>query len=109
MPGTIADTVKSMASKFKADQAKGWDRTLMITVTGQGGGSWHFIIKGGKCEVKDGELPSANMKVTTDIATWKSMVDGKTSGTSAFMSGKLKVQGPMADLIRTGKVFPGMF
>jgi putative sterol carrier protein len=49
------------------------------------------------------------MKVTTDAATWKSMTEGKTSGTSAFMSGKLKVQGPMADLIRTGKVFPGMF
>ncbi len=109
MPGTIADQVKAMASKFKADQAKGWDRTLMITITGQGGGSWHFIIKGGKCEFKDGELPSANMKVTTDVATWKAMTEGKTSGTSAFMSGKLKVQGPMADLIRTGKVFPGMF
>jgi putative sterol carrier protein len=37
------------------------------------------------------------------------MMDGKTSGTSAFMSGKLKVQGPMADLIRMGKAFPGMF
>jgi putative sterol carrier protein len=106
---TIADSVKSMASKFKPDLAKGWDRILQITVTGTGGGTWHFIIKSQKCEVKDGEFPGANMVVTTDAATWNSMASGKMSGTSAFMSGKLKVKGPMADLIRTGKVFPGMF
>nr|MDO8132811.1 SCP2 sterol-binding domain-containing protein [Candidatus Njordarchaeum guaymaensis] len=106
---TIGEQIKSMAAKFKADQAKGWDRVLQISVTGPGGGTWHFIIKNQKCEVKDGEFPSANMKVTTDVATWNAMTAGKMSGTSAFMSGKLKAQGPMADLIKTGKVFPGMF
>lgn len=106
---TVGDQIKGMAAKFKADQAKGWDRTLQIQVTGTGGGTWHFIIKNQKCEIKDGELATANMKVTTDAATWKAMSEGKMSGTSAFMSGKLKVQGPMADLIKTGKVFPGMF
>ena len=106
---TIAETVKSMATKFKADQAKGWDRVLQISITGAGGGTWNFIIKNQKCEVKDGEFLAANMKVTTDVATWNAMTSGKMSGTSAFMSGKLKAQGPMADLIKTGKVFPGMF
>jgi len=106
---TIGEQIKSMAAKFKPDQAKGWDRTLQITVTGPGGGTWHFIIKNQECEVKDGEIPNANMKVTTDVATWTAMTAGKMSGTSAFMSGKLKAQGPMADLIKTGKVFPGMF
>ncbi len=109
MQGTIGDTVKAMTSKFDANEAKGWNKTLMITVNGQGGGSWHFIIKDGKCEAKDGELPDANMKVTVDAETWTKMIDGKTSGTKAFMTGKLKVKGPMKDLIKTGKVFPGMF
>ncbi len=108
MPGTIDDQVKSMAAQFKADQAKGWNKTLMITITGEGGGSWQFLINDGKCEVKAGELPTANLKVTVDAATWKLMAEGKTSGTKAFMSGKLKVKGPMGDLIKMGKVFPGM-
>ena len=106
---TIGEQIKSMAAKFKPDQAKGWDRILQITITGQGGGTWSFIIKDQKCVIKDGETPGANMKVTTDVATWNAMTEGKMSGTSAFMSGKLKAQGPMADLIRTGKAFPGMF
>jgi putative sterol carrier protein len=106
---TIAEQMKSLVTKFKADQAKGWDRVLQMTITGAGGGTWHFIIKNQKCEIKDGEFPAANMKVTTDVATWNAMSAGKMSGTSAFMSGKLKAQGPMADLIKTGKVFPGMF
>lgn len=106
--GAVAEQVKSMAAQFNADQAKGWSKTLMITVTGEGGGSWQFIIKDGKCEVKAGELPNANLKVTVDAATWASMMDGKTSGTKAFMSGKLKVKGPMGDLVKMGKVFPGL-
>jgi len=106
--GQIDDQMKSMASHFDADQAKGWDKTLMITVSGEGGGSWVFTIKDGECEVNVGDLPSANMKVTVDAKTWLSMMDGKSSGTKAFMSGKLKVKGPMGDLIRMGKVFPGM-
>ena len=106
---TIGDSVKSMAAKFKASEAKGFDKILQFQITGTGGGIWHFIIKDQKCEVKDGENPKANIKVTTDAATWNSMTAGKLSGTSAFMSGKLKVQGPMADLIKTGKIFPGMF
>ena len=105
----IGATVKSMAAKFDANEAKGWGKTIVITVTGQGGGSWHFIIKDGKCEVKDGDLPTAEIKVSVDVATWTNMVDGKISGERAFMSGKLKVKGPMKDLIKTGKVFPGMF
>ncbi len=105
----IGETVKSMASKFDANEAKGWNKTVIITVTGQGGGSWHFIIKDGKCEVKDGDLPNAEIKVSVDATTWTNMVEGKISGERAFMSGKLKVKGPMKDLIKTGKVFPGMF
>ena len=106
--GPVGDQVKKMASEFKADQAKGWSKTLMITVTGEGGGSWQLIIKDGKCEVKAGELPTANLKVTVDAKTWASMMDGKTSGTKAFMSGKLKVKGPMGDLVKMGKTFPGL-
>jgi putative sterol carrier protein len=105
----VSNQVKSYASKFKPNEAKGWNRTLQIHITGPEGGIWHFIIRNQKCEVRDGELPMANLKLTTDVATWKSVSEGKTSGTSAFMSGKLKVQGPMADLIRAGKVFPGLF
>jgi putative sterol carrier protein len=106
---TIAEQMKDLVSKFKAAEAKGWNRILQIAVTGTGGGVWHFIIQDQKVEFKEGENPKANMKVTTDVATWKSMGEGKLSGTSAFMSGKLKAQGPMADLIKTGKIFPGMF
>ncbi|HME55864.1 MAG TPA: SCP2 sterol-binding domain-containing protein [Candidatus Lokiarchaeia archaeon] len=104
--GPIDGQMKSMAEQFKADQAKGWSKTLMITVTGEG--SWQFLIHDGKCNVKAGELPNANLKVTVDAKTWASMMDGKTSGTKAFMSGKLKVKGPMGDLVKMGKVFPGL-
>ena len=102
---TVKETFDAMATRFRADKSAGTNAVIQYDVGGDGGGTWHAVIKDGTCTVKPG--PGTNPTLTLQISAqdWLDMLSGKQSGQMLFMSGKLKVKGDMGLAMKLGSMF----
>jgi len=102
---TVKETFDQMPSRFKSDRAAGTNATIQYDISGEGGGTWHAVIKDGACTVASG--PGTNPNLTLQIAAqdWMDMTSGKQSGQMLFMSGKLKLKGDMGLAMKLGSMF----
>ena len=102
---TVKETFDLMPSKFKASSAAGINKTIQYDISGDGGGTWHAVIKDGTCTVKPGAGTNPNLTLQISAQDWLDMLSGKQSGQMLFMSGKLKVKGDMGLAMKLGSMF----
>jgi putative sterol carrier protein len=102
---TVKETFEAMTTKFRADKAAGTSATVQYDVSGEGGGTWHAVIKDGACAVTEGAAPSPNLTLQISAQDWLDMTSGKQSGQMLFMSGKLKIKGDMGLAMKLGSMF----
>ena len=102
---TVKETFDLMAGRFRADKAAGTNAVIQYDVSGDGGGTWHAVIKDGACAVNAGAATSPNLTLHIAGQDWLDMLSGKQSGHMLFMSGKLKVKGDMGLAMRLGSMF----
>ena len=102
---TVKETFDAMSTKFRADKATGTNATIQYDVSGDGGGTWHAVIKDGTCAVREGATASPHLTVQIGAQDWLDMISGKQSGQMLFMSGKLKVKGDMGLAMKLGSMF----
>lgn len=102
---TVQETFQAMPTRFRADKAAGTNAVIQYDISGEGGGTWHAVIKDGACTVNPG--PGTNPNLTLQMASqdWLDMLSGKQSGQMLFMSGKLKVKGDMGLAMKLGSMF----
>lgn len=83
----------TLSERFIPEAAKGVNAVYQFEIAGDGGGTYHVKVTDGTMEVVEGsaESPSTTIKMSAD--DYLQMVNGKLSGTMAFMKGKLKVTG----------------
>ena len=102
---TVKETFEAMAGRFRADKASGTTAVIQYDVSGDGGGTWHAVIKDGTCTVNSGSAPNPNLTLAIAGQDWLDMLSGKQSGQMLFMSGKLKVKGDMGLAMKLGSMF----
>jgi putative sterol carrier protein len=102
---TVKETFEAMATRFRADKAAGTSATVQYDVSGDGGGTWHAVIKDGACAVKEGAAASPNLTLQIGAQDWLDMISGKQSGQMLFMSGKLKIKGDMGLAMKLPSMF----
>jgi putative sterol carrier protein len=102
---TVNETFEAMPSRFRPDKAAGANAVIQYDISGEGGGTWHAVIKDGACAVQAGPGTSPNLTLQISGPDWLDMLSGKQSGQMLFMSGKLKVKGDMGLAMRLGSMF----
>jgi putative sterol carrier protein len=102
---TVKETFDAMAGRFKADKAAGTNAVIQYDISGDGGGTWHAVIKDGACAVSQGAAASPNLTLQMSAQDWLDMTAGKQSGQMLFMSGKLKLKGDMGLAMKLGSLF----
>jgi putative sterol carrier protein len=102
---TVKDSFDQMASRFRADKSAGTNAVIQYAVSGDGGGTWHAVIKDGTCTVKSGAGTNPTLTLQISAQDWLDMLTGKQSGQMLFMSGKLKVKGDMGLAMKLGSMF----
>jgi putative sterol carrier protein len=102
---TVKETFDAMPSRFKPERAAGTSAVIQYDIGGDGGGTWHAVIKDGSCSVGAG--PGTNPSLTLQVSSqdWLDMLTGKQSGQMLFMSGRLKVKGDMGLAMKLGSMF----
>ena len=102
---TVKETFDQMASRFKADRAAGTNAVVQYDIGGDGGGTWHAVIKDGTCAVAPGAGTNPSLTLQMSAQDWLDMTSGKQSGQMLFMSGKLKLKGDMGLAMKLGSMF----
>ena len=95
----------AMPANLNPDAAKGMNSVIQFNLSGDGGGSYHVIIKDGAASVQDGTHASPNMTMTMAAQDYVDMISGKLNGQMAFMSGKLKIAGDMGLAMKMQSLF----
>ena len=101
----IATLFEKMPEQFNAAAAAGVNATIYFELSGENSGNYYVVIADGKLEVEKGtpESPTATLKMDGD--DYSDMVTGKLNPMTAFMTGKVKVEGDLATVMKMQSLF----
>ncbi|MCX6018345.1 MAG: SCP2 sterol-binding domain-containing protein [Chloroflexi bacterium] len=105
MADELKELMTQMVSRFNPVAAQGVDAKFQLNATGTGGGVYTLAVAGGKATVLNG--PAENPALVIDVAVddWIAVMRGEMDATHAFMTGKLRVQGDMSQLLKFQQMF----
>ncbi len=102
---TIRKIFELLPGVFNKSAAEGINAVLQYQLSGTSSVDYHIIIKTGICEVVEGLHASPTVTVNMDVTDYTKMVMGQLKPQTAFMQGRLKVNGDMRPLIRFEQIF----
>ena len=85
----------NMGQSFDASKAGDTNITILFDLTGDGGGQWHATIADGALDYGEGDVDSPSATLSMDADDFAAMAKGDLNAMTAFMSGKIKVDGDL--------------
>jgi len=82
----------------------GWDRSIHFCIT-DSEESCTVMIRNGEASLKSGGVPKPDITVTTDMETFDEIIKGSLKPSRTFLTGRLKVEGTIPDMIKMNSVF----
>ena len=102
----VKDVFTKMPDVFSPSRAQVVNAVFQFEITGEGGGSWHVVVKDGTCRVSEGSHEEPSVTLTLSDENWLAMINRELNGVQAFMTGKLKVSGDIMLAQRIYDIFP---
>ena len=97
---SCAEIMSQLPGRINKDAAKGWNAVIQFKFSGDGGGDWHLTVKDGEASLGEGTTDAATATVNTTAENWVGMTTGTLNPMQLFMSGALKVEGNIADVMK---------
>lgn len=96
MPESVKELLSRMVDRFDPNAWGAQDAVLLFDISGEQGGQWVATVKGGTLTVNEGSTDAADMTLHCSDEDLVAMIKGELNPVSAFMQGKLKIDGDMA-------------
>lgn len=96
---------EQMISRFNPEKAQGVNAVIQFDLSGDNGGQFWVKIADGNIDAAEGQTESPNITIRSSMDTWLEVASGKANVISAFMMGRLKVQGDMGLGIKMQSMF----
>jgi putative sterol carrier protein len=90
--------LKKLPVAFQPEAAGDADCTVQFNISTP----MHIVIKNGACATRDGTAGTANVTITMEEDDLVSLMKGELNGMTAFMTGKLQLEG---DLMLAQRMF----
>lgn len=103
----MAESMQDFFDKLQIDAKKtaGMNATYQFVSTGDGGGNWFVKITNGDTQVGSGMDANPTIVLTAATQDWLDMMNGKMNGQTAFLTGKLKIQGDVTLAMKLESLF----
>ncbi len=96
MISTVAEVFAEIPKHFDPAAWGPDEAVLQFNMTGDGGGQWNAIIKEGKVTIAEGSSSNPSMTVICTAQDMLAIVNGDLSAVSAFMQGRVKIDGNLS-------------
>ena len=93
------DLLKKLPAAFNPDGAS--DSTIQFNISTP----MHIVIKGGTCTLNEGAAGSPDVSITMEDDDFVALMKGELNGMTAFMTGKLQLDGDLMLAQRMGSMF----
>ncbi|MCG8403523.1 MAG: SCP2 sterol-binding domain-containing protein [Firmicutes bacterium] len=99
---SLKEVFAGLQEKINNDPSKmaGVSATYQFCLSGEGGGDYNVVFTDGAGKINEGMADNPDITINMEAADYVDMVDGKLDAMSAFMTGKLKVEGDMSLAMR---------
>ncbi len=102
MPESPREFFETLETRVDPAKAAGLNASYRFEI--DGAGTWLVEVDDGKVSVSENE-GDAETIISTSADTFMEIVNGEQNPTSAYMSGKLKVNGDMGQAMKLQKLF----
>ncbi|HYF90848.1 MAG TPA: SCP2 sterol-binding domain-containing protein [Symbiobacteriaceae bacterium] len=104
---SMAEVMQQIRDRIAANPAKiaGIKTKFQFELTGEGGGAYHAVFDDGAYDIGEGAIENPACSIVISAADFTALATGKLNPTAAFMSGKLKIKGDMAQAMRLQTLF----
>ena len=92
---TVQSIIDGLPDAFQSDAAAGVDAIFQFDISGDQAGVYHLVVKEGALTVNEGPHATPNVTLKADASDFIAIMTGEIDGMSAFMSGKLQVEGDL--------------
>ena len=98
---------QSLLKRFNPDEASGWNMEIGIVTSEEAAGTQFALsIKNGKLAITEGQIPDdAALVVKGSIKLWTAIFTGNLPIETAFLEGKLTMEGSIEDGLKLKAVF----
>ena len=96
----------TLDARFVASASKGVDAVYQFELTGDGGGTWHVIVKDGGMTVGEGEHSSPSSTVTAKAEDYVKIANNEMNGLRAVMTRKMRIGGNLVLARKMQAMFP---
>ncbi|MEW6368024.1 MAG: SCP2 sterol-binding domain-containing protein [Acidobacteriota bacterium] len=100
MAENIADFFEKFPTRMTPERLGTWRATILMEITGEGGGQWTVGVGDGKMSVKPETAPGTDTTIVVAASDFAEIIAGKMNPQMAFMTGKLKVKGAMPNALK---------
>jgi putative sterol carrier protein len=98
----------ALPSRFHAASAEGVTAVYQFDLSGNEGGQYQLHIADQTCRVSSGLHPSPDVTLRMMGEDCVAILDGRLSGVSAFLSGRLKMEGDLGLAMKLAAFFPDL-
>lgn len=102
---TVAEFFDQVAASVDKSKVAGMNAVYQFNITEDGGGEWNVKIADGNVAVAAGTADSPSIVLTMKAGDFLDLIAGKLNGQTAFLTGKLKIQGDMTLAMKLQSVF----
>lgn len=103
---TIQAYFETLPQRFVQSASEGVEAIFQFEISGDGGGTWHVIVKGGELEINEGEHESPSARILSSDANYLKICNGDMNGLRAVMTRKMKIQGNLVLARKMQNMFP---
>lgn len=100
------DYFTTLPQRFVAKAAKGVDAVFQWELTGEGGQTFHAIVRDQTIDVQRGSHDKPTVTLEMGASDYVKVIAGELDGMKAFASGKGKVKGSISMAMKMKSIFP---
>lgn len=102
MAGSAKEFFDELKGKVDPSKAVGVNATFQFDI---GEGHWFAKATDGAVEIAEGQADNPTITLTSNEEDWMDLVNGKINGQTAFLTGKLQIEGDMMLAMKLESVF----
>jgi len=100
-----AEFFERIPERVNKEKIQGLNATYQFNITGDNGTQHWVQFQNGEVTHGEGTAASPNITLTMEDENFTNLITGKLNGQTAFLTGKLKIQGDMGLAMKLQSVF----